>query len=202
MDVTNANGKVCYIQIPAEDVARAAEFYRTAFGWTIRSRTDGSTAFDDGVEVSGAFVRGRPAAREAGLLVYVMVADAEATLRKIAANGGAVVEPIHPGASDIVARFRDPHGNLMGIYQEKALAGERSRRVEEGRIMELSARNQLRGKISAVKRGTVVAEVAIQIEGGQTIVSTISLASVDRMKLQEGDAVTAFIKASEVIVGK
>jgi molybdate transport system regulatory protein len=68
--------------------------------------------------------------------------------------------------------------------------------------MELSARNQLRGKISSVQRGTVVAEVSIQIDGGQTIVATISLASVDRMKLQEGDAVTAFIKASEVIVGK
>jgi len=68
--------------------------------------------------------------------------------------------------------------------------------------MELSARNQLRGKVTSVKRGTVVAEVAIQIEGGQTIISTISLASVDRLKLKEGDAVTAFVKASEVIVGK
>jgi molybdate transport system regulatory protein len=68
--------------------------------------------------------------------------------------------------------------------------------------MELSARNQLRGKISSVQRGTVVAEVSIQIGSGQTIVATISLASVDRMKLKEGDAVTAFIKASEVIVGK
>ena len=68
--------------------------------------------------------------------------------------------------------------------------------------MELSARNQLRGTISSVQRGTVVAEVSIQIDGGQTIVATISLASVDRMKLKEGDAVTAFIKASEVIVGK
>ena len=68
--------------------------------------------------------------------------------------------------------------------------------------MELSARNQLRGEITAVKRGTVMAEVSILIEGGQTIVSTISLASVDRMKLKEVDAVTAFIKASEVIVGK
>ena len=47
-----------------------------------------------------------------------------------------------------------------------------------------------------------MAEVSIQIDGGQTIVSTISLASVDRMKLKEGDVVTALIKASEVIVGK
>ena len=68
--------------------------------------------------------------------------------------------------------------------------------------MELSARNQLRGKIASVKRGTVMAEVTIQIDGGQTIVSTISLASVDRLKLKDGDSVTAFIKASEVIVGK
>ena len=68
--------------------------------------------------------------------------------------------------------------------------------------MELSARNQLRGKISSVQRGAVVAEVIIEVEGGQTIVSTISLASVDRMKLKEGDTVTAFIEASEVIVGK
>jgi molybdopterin-binding protein len=68
--------------------------------------------------------------------------------------------------------------------------------------MELSARNQLAGKVIEVKRGAVVAEVSITIGGGQTIVSTISLASVDRMKLKEGDAVTAIIKASEVIVGK
>jgi molybdate transport system regulatory protein len=68
--------------------------------------------------------------------------------------------------------------------------------------VELSARNQLKGKITSVKRGTVVAEVAIEVGGGQTIVSTISLASVDRMKLKEGDPVMAFIKASEVIVGK
>ena len=123
---TNANGKICYVEIPTEDSARSAEFYRAVFGWQIRTRSNGATAFDDGVEVSGAFVRGRPPAREAGLLIYVMVADAEATLKKIAAHGGEIVEPVQPGAPEIVARFRDPAGNLMGIYQEKALAGARS----------------------------------------------------------------------------
>ena len=124
--ITNANGKICYVEIPVADVARSAEFYRAVFGWKIRTRGDGATAFDDGVEVSGAFVRGRPPAREAGLLVYVMVADAEATLRKITANGGEILEPIQPGARDVVARFRDPAGNLMGVYVEKALAQGRS----------------------------------------------------------------------------
>ena len=123
MSITNANGKVCYIELPTGDPERSAEFYRAVFGWRIRTRGDGATAFDDGVEVSGAFVRGRPPAREAGLLVYVMVADAEATLKKIAASGGEIVEPVHPGAPEIVARFRDPAGNVMGVYQEKGLAG-------------------------------------------------------------------------------
>ena len=118
----HAHGKICYLEIPSKDVARSAEFYRAVFGWTRRTRGDGATAFDDGVEVSGAFVTGRGPSREAGLLVYVMVADAEATLQKIAAHGGEVVEPMHPGAPEIVARFRDPAGNVLGIYQERALA--------------------------------------------------------------------------------
>lgn len=68
--------------------------------------------------------------------------------------------------------------------------------------MELSARNQLQGKVSAVKRGAVEAEVAIAIGGGQTVIATISLASVDKLKLKEGDSVTAVIKATDVMVGK
>jgi uncharacterized protein len=122
MQVRNAHGKVCYIEMPAVDVARSAEFYKTVFGWEIRKRGNGATAFDDGVEVSGAFVTGRPPSREAGLLVYIMVRDAAAIVSAIEANGGGIVEPIHPDAPDIVARFRDPAGNVLGIYQEQALA--------------------------------------------------------------------------------
>jgi len=44
---TLANGKVCYIEIPAVDVRRSAEFYEKVFGWRIRQRGDGSIAFDD-----------------------------------------------------------------------------------------------------------------------------------------------------------
>ena len=120
--VTNAHGKICYVELPASDVARSAEFYRAVFGWTIRTRGNGATAFDDGVEVSGVFVTGRQPAKEPGFRVYIMVADAESTLRKIAAHGGEVVEPLHPGAPEIVALFRDPGGNLLGIYQERALS--------------------------------------------------------------------------------
>ena len=112
------NGKICYIEIPATDVARSAEFYSRAFGWTIRQRGDGSTAFDDTTgNVSGAWVTGRPP-QSPGLVVYIMVADAEATIEKIKAAGGEIVQPIGGDPGEITARFRDPGGNVVAIYQE------------------------------------------------------------------------------------
>jgi predicted enzyme related to lactoylglutathione lyase len=75
-------GKLCYVEIPAVDVARSAEFYQQAFGWQLRRRGDGSTSFDDTVgQVSGTFVPGGPPAAEPGFLIYIMVADAQATAR-------------------------------------------------------------------------------------------------------------------------
>jgi hypothetical protein len=69
---TFGNGKICYIELPATDVVRSAEFYKNVFGWNIRKRGDGATSFDDTVgEVSGAFVLGRPPASAPGLLVYI-----------------------------------------------------------------------------------------------------------------------------------
>ena len=120
---TDRTGKICYIEIPATDIERSAEFYRRAFGWHIRKRGDGSTAFDDTVsEVSGTWVRGRPAATQPGLMVYIMVASAAAAIDALVAAGGRIVEPVDPDAREVVATFRDPAGNLMGIYQQPGLA--------------------------------------------------------------------------------
>ncbi len=119
MPPTLANGKICYIEIPATDIARSAEFYRRAFGWNIRQRGDGATAFDDAVnEVSGTWVTGRSAATDPGLLIYIMVDSVAATLDVVVANGGEVVQPIGVDAPEITARFRDPAGNVIGLYQE------------------------------------------------------------------------------------
>ena len=119
--MTMANGKICYIEMPSTDVSRSAAFYEKVFGWNIRSRGDGSTSFDDVGEVSGTWTqRLSPAAP--GLLVHIMVKDAAATIALIVANGGVVVRPIDPAASEIVAHFRDPGGNVMGIYQERGLS--------------------------------------------------------------------------------
>jgi predicted enzyme related to lactoylglutathione lyase len=119
MSPTPVNGKICYIELPARDVAASAAFYSAVFGWSMRMRGDGSQAFDDTTgQVSGAFVTGREPAAMPGLLVYIMVADAVAACDSVEAHGGTVVQHVEAGAREIIARFRDPGGNTLGIYQE------------------------------------------------------------------------------------
>jgi len=116
---TLSNGKVCYIEIPANDVNRSASFYQEVFGWRIRQRGDGNIAFDDTVgEVSGTWVVGRKAAVEPGLLIYIMVDSVAATIDAVIASGGKIVQPIGMDAPEITARFSDPAGNVIGLYQE------------------------------------------------------------------------------------
>ena len=119
MSPTGRNGKICYVEIPATDIELSAAFYRDVFGWEIRVRGDGATAFDDTTgEVSGAWVTGRPPAGEPGLMVYIMVDDALATVDAIVAHGGEIVQPIGADPGEVTARFRDPGGNIIGLYQE------------------------------------------------------------------------------------
>ena len=119
MAPTYGNGKICYIELPAIDIGRSADFYQKVFGWNMRKRGDGATAFDDTVgQVSGSFVLGRPPAPAPGLLVYIMVDDAAGTLKVITANGGEIVQQIGVDAPEITARFKDPGGNVIGLYQE------------------------------------------------------------------------------------
>jgi predicted enzyme related to lactoylglutathione lyase len=113
------NGKICYVEIPCVDKARSAAFYQRHFGWRIRTRGDGATAFDDTTgAVSGAFVLGRPPMEAAGLLIYIMVDSVAATVASILSHGGDITQPLGVDAPEITARFRDPGGNVLGIYQE------------------------------------------------------------------------------------
>jgi predicted enzyme related to lactoylglutathione lyase len=112
------NGKICYIELPASDIQASASFYEKVFGWNIRTRGNGSVAFDDVKGgVSGTWVRGRTPASP-GLLIYIMVDDVAASCDKVTANGGEIVQPIGADHPEITARFRDPGGNVMGLYQE------------------------------------------------------------------------------------
>ncbi|MEP6906049.1 MAG: VOC family protein [Gemmatimonadales bacterium] len=113
------NGKICYIEMPTTDIDRSAKFYREVFGWKTRQRGDGATAFDDTTgQVSGTWVLGRPPTEEPGLLVYIMVDSAPDALASALANGAELVQAIGADAPEITARFRDPGGNVIGLYQQ------------------------------------------------------------------------------------
>ena len=115
-----ANGKICYIEIPTDDVETSKSFYQECFGWHSRTRGDGSVAFDDTVgEVSGTWKVGRKAASDASMIIYIMVMNIEETIAKIEANGGTITQPVGADAPEITARFRDPYGNVFGLYQSR-----------------------------------------------------------------------------------
>ena len=120
MPPTLAPGKICYVQIPALDIGRSAEFYETVFGWNIRRHNHGEVAFDDTVgEVSGTWVTGRPPSAEPGVLLYMMVDSVAQTLEKITDAGGETVMPLTAqGEGEAFATFRDPAGNVLGIGQQ------------------------------------------------------------------------------------
>lgn len=119
MKPTFGHGKICYIEMPATDIQRSSEFYEKVFGWGIRKRGDGAIAFDDGVgQVSGTWVTGRPPSTP-GLLIYIMVDSAATAVETVIANGGEIVQPIGADAPEITARFRDPGGNIIGLYEQR-----------------------------------------------------------------------------------
>lgn len=116
---TLGNGKICYLELPSRDSRESGLFYQSVFGWTIRTRGDGSQAFDDGVgQVSGTWRTDWKPSSEIGMLVHIMVDDIEETIQKVKDHGGVIVQPVGMDAPEITARFRDPSGNILGLYQE------------------------------------------------------------------------------------
>jgi molybdopterin-binding protein len=67
--------------------------------------------------------------------------------------------------------------------------------------MEISARNQLRGRVTEMTMGNVMAEIRVQV-GQHEIVSVITRASAERLGISVGDEVVAIVKATEVMIGK
>ena len=115
---TLGNGKICYLEIPATDLEKSSRFYQAVFGWQIRIRGDGATAFNDGInEVSGAWVLGRKPSVEPGLMVSIMVDNVEETVKLLEAHGSEIVNRMEFGDDQFLAWFTDPAGNVLGIYQ-------------------------------------------------------------------------------------
>jgi predicted enzyme related to lactoylglutathione lyase len=118
------HGKVSYMQIPAADTAMAAAFYRDVFGWQVMDggSADHRSFADASGELIGAFVTSLAPVREPGVLPYVYVDGLDGVVESIKSHGGEIVRETYAEGGLWVATFRDPAGNVMGIWT----AGQRS----------------------------------------------------------------------------
>jgi molybdopterin-binding protein len=65
--------------------------------------------------------------------------------------------------------------------------------------MKVGARNQLKAKVTAIKRGEVMAQIKLVIPAESVMGSVITVESLDEMGLEVGDEVELFVKAVNVL---
>ena len=113
------HGRLSYIQIPAADTQASATFYNDVFGWEIRGDGSDHLSFTDTTgDMIGAWITGRSISREPGVLPYIYVYGVDAALERVTAAGGEVVKAPYPEGDLWVATFRDPAGNILGVWQQ------------------------------------------------------------------------------------
>ena len=111
------HGKLSYMQIPARDPVALGAFYASVFGWSVSGRPAHVNFRDASGELTGAFVTNLTPASEPGILPYVYVDGIDAIIERITSHGGAVVRTPYPEGALRVATFRDPDGNVIGLWQ-------------------------------------------------------------------------------------
>jgi predicted enzyme related to lactoylglutathione lyase len=115
------NGGLSYVHIPAVDARQSAVFYETVFRWDVYGHDTARPGFTDGTgHVGGAWMTNQAVSREPGLLPYIYVDDIQATIAAIEGNAGEIVDAVYPEGNLLIATFRDPAGNVMGVWQETA----------------------------------------------------------------------------------
>jgi predicted enzyme related to lactoylglutathione lyase len=111
------HGKLSYLRIPAVDMEQSAAFYAEIFGWTLRGSPAQRSFTDASEQLIGAFVTHLKISSEPGLLPYIYVQGLDATLARISAKGCSILTPPYPEGDLWVATFRDPAGNVIGLWQ-------------------------------------------------------------------------------------
>jgi hypothetical protein len=107
------HGQVCYLQIPALDMMKSADFYEKIFGWRIERPYPSFEA----PGLIGQWVSDRPPASDAGLLAWINVSGIDGVLESVRASGGDVLQTPSPDGPRWLATIRDPAGNVLGIVQ-------------------------------------------------------------------------------------
>ena len=109
------DGKIDYLEMPGRDLTALKAFYGAAFGWRFTDYGPHYAAFDEGLE--GGFQTDQDKA-QAKPLPVLYAHDLEAMAAKVAAAGGAIVQPIFTFPGGRRFHFRDPAGNELAVWSE------------------------------------------------------------------------------------
>lgn len=110
-------GAMVHIEIPADDTAKAREFYGSLFGWQFEAYPGSPSEYHMTrvTETSGAAISKEPGKR--GMRTYFDVDDVRGAAARVAELGGAADEPMPVPGMGWFATCTDPHGNEFGLWQ-------------------------------------------------------------------------------------
>jgi predicted enzyme related to lactoylglutathione lyase len=125
------SGRVVHFELPADNVERAQAFYSEVFGWRMQTIPGmgytlvGTTPSDErGMPVEPGSINGGMLKRQPPIqvpLITIHVTDVEVALRAVEKRGGQVVrEKMQVGDMGFAAYFRDPEGNVVGLWEVAA----------------------------------------------------------------------------------
>ena len=114
------------LQIPVLNLEKAKDFYSGIFNWHVYPEESMPNVYIYQIDKEGEFVGGGFVLRESvnqegnSILLYVNADDVEKTLSDVTRLGGTPVGDIMklPGGHGTIAQFRDPFGNLIGLWNE------------------------------------------------------------------------------------
>jgi len=122
------SGPVVHFEVPADDLDRARNFYREAFGWEVNAMPDMDYTIvsttptnEQGRPTEPGAINGGMFRRESDLaspVIMIAVDDIDKALENVASLGGSTVRPKEPVMDmGFAAYFQDSEGNLMGLWQ-------------------------------------------------------------------------------------
>lgn len=112
------HGPVSYLEIPAIDIEQSSAFYEAVFSWIIHRRDTGNVSFDDrSGDLIGRWDTANAASTSPGFVPHIYVHRIDEVLSRVVELGGELVYAAYPEGDLWVVTFRDPAGNVLGIWQ-------------------------------------------------------------------------------------
>ncbi len=123
--------KVVHFEIPADDMKKAAEWYKKVFGWNTEEASDMPYVMATTVErdenhmpkevgaINGGFYERNDNGASKNPVIVIKVGDIDESMEKIKTEGGEIVmDKMEISDMGLYAQFKDSEGNIMGIWQD------------------------------------------------------------------------------------